>query len=166
MKAGNSRSATIRHQLTQPLSRLSESATFFAKLDPALVSAAFVGLAGLSGVIIGVFFVHWRFNRKLILYVSAFGTAVAFTALGLYFRFQPSESNGKTCLFCEHGKNIRSSVLSFCAFPPKVAFFVFTSSSGTHFSVRRERKATRDLMVNKECTLSIKVYTLVKIEFG
>lgn len=130
MKAGNSRSATIRHQLTQPLSRLSESATFFAKLDPALVSAAFVGLAGLSGVIIGVFFVHWRFNRKLILYVSAFGTAVAFTALGLYFRFQPSESNGKTfqianCLFCEHGKNIISSILLFCAFLPKVLLSLF-----------------------------------------
>ena len=58
--------------------------SFLANLDPALVSSTFVGLAGLFGVIIGVILVQRGFNRKWILLFSAFGTAMAFTGLGLH----------------------------------------------------------------------------------
>lgn len=67
--------------LTQPLFLNSDG--FLATIDPALVSAAFVGLAGLFGVIIGVILVHKRFDRLKILYFSAFGTSMAFLGLGI-----------------------------------------------------------------------------------
>jgi len=52
-------------------------------VDPALVSASFVGLAGLVGVLIGFVFVYKGFNRKHILLFSAIGTALAFIGLGI-----------------------------------------------------------------------------------
>lgn len=69
---------------SQPLTSLhSDQHGFLASIDPALVSAAFVGLAGLLGVIIGVVLVQKRFNRTYILYFSAFGTSMAFLGLGI-----------------------------------------------------------------------------------
>ena len=67
-------------------------------MDPALVSASFVGLAGLFGVIIGVIFVHRGFNRKKILLFSAIGTAMAFIGLGIKQLIQ-SDPNGMLFYF-------------------------------------------------------------------
>ena len=63
-------------------------------VDSALVSASFVGLAGLVGVILGVIFVHRGFNRKNILLFSAIGTALAFICLGIRGLIQ-ADPNGK-----------------------------------------------------------------------
>ena len=57
---------------------------FLASLDPALLSACLVAIAGLLGVILGVILVHMNFNRKKLLLGSAFGTVVSFAALGIY----------------------------------------------------------------------------------
>ena len=66
-------------------------------MDPALVSASFVGLAGLVGVLIGFVFVYKGFNRKHILLFSAIGTALAFIGLGIRGVIQ-SDPNGKYLL--------------------------------------------------------------------
>ena len=63
-------------------------------VDPALVSASFVGLAGLVGVLIGFVFVYKGFNRKHILLFSAIGTALAFIGLGIRGVIQ-SDPSGK-----------------------------------------------------------------------
>ena len=63
-------------------------------VDPALVSASFVGLSGLVGVLIGFVFVYKGFNRKHILLFSAIGTALAFIGLGIRGVIQ-SDPNGK-----------------------------------------------------------------------
>ena len=57
---------------------------FLRSLDPALLSACLVALAGLIGVILGIILVHMNFNRKRLLLGSAFGTAVSFAGLGIY----------------------------------------------------------------------------------
>ena len=57
---------------------------FLRSLDPALVSACLVALAGLIGVILGIILVHMNFNRKRLLLGSAFGTVVSFAGLGIY----------------------------------------------------------------------------------
>ena len=62
-------------------------------MDPALVSASFVGLSGLVGVLIGFVFVYKGFNRKHILLFSAIGTALAFFGLGIRGVIQ-SDPNG------------------------------------------------------------------------
>ena len=58
-------------------------------LDPGLINATFIGVAGLLGVIFGVILIHWDFERKYILLFSALGTSLAFLALGLYEVLQP-----------------------------------------------------------------------------
>ena len=60
------------------------SVEFLLSLDPALLSACLVALAGLIGVILGIILVHMNFNRKRLLLGSAFGTAVSFAGLGIY----------------------------------------------------------------------------------
>jgi len=62
----------------------SPSVEFLRSLDPALLSACLVALAGLIGVILGIILVHMNFNRKRLLLGSAFGTAVSFAGLGIY----------------------------------------------------------------------------------
>ena len=57
---------------------------FLLSLDPALLSACLVALAGLIGVILGIILVHMNFSRKRLLLGSAFGTAVSFAGLGIY----------------------------------------------------------------------------------
>ena len=57
---------------------------FLRSLDPALLSACLVALAGLIGVILGIILVHMNFNRKRLLLGSAFGTVVSFAGLGIY----------------------------------------------------------------------------------
>ena len=57
---------------------------FLASLDPALLSACLVAIAGLIGVILGVILVQISFDRRKILLGSAFGTVVTFAALGIY----------------------------------------------------------------------------------
>ena len=57
---------------------------FLASLDPALLSACLVAIAGLIGVILGVILVQMSFDRRKILLGSAFGTVVTFAALGIY----------------------------------------------------------------------------------
>ena len=59
-----------------------------------MVSASFVGLSGLVGVLIGFVFVYKGFNRKHILLFSAIGTALAFIGLGIRGVIQ-SDPNGK-----------------------------------------------------------------------
>ena len=80
-KAKSKKFSTKRKKIFNNSRNLS---SFLANLDPALVSSTFVGLAGLFGVIIGVILVQRGFNRKWILLFSAFGTAMAFTGLGLH----------------------------------------------------------------------------------
>ena len=53
-------------------------------MDPALLSACLVAIAGLIGVILGVILVQISFDRRKILLRSAFGTVVTFAALGIY----------------------------------------------------------------------------------
>ena len=57
------------------------------ELDPVLGAAVLVAIAGLLGVIIGVLLVKKGLNRKRILLVSGFGTAIAFIVLGIFFHF-------------------------------------------------------------------------------
>jgi len=57
---------------------------FLASLEPALLSACLVAIAGLIGVILGVILVQMSFDRRKILLGSAFGTVVTFAALGIY----------------------------------------------------------------------------------
>jgi hypothetical protein len=81
------------HSSIVDINKLESSATtFFAELDPALISATFVALAGLFGVLIGVFLVNRGHNRKGIILTSAIGTAVAFATLAFYFMY--SMDNG------------------------------------------------------------------------
>lgn len=58
--------------------------SFWHSLDSALVAAVFVALAGLLGVVFGVYLVQ-HFQRKNLLIVSALGTSLAFFALGVLF---------------------------------------------------------------------------------
>ena len=64
-------------------SERNQFSTIFGQLDPALVNSTFVGLAGLIGVILGVIFVQYGFQRRTLLLNSAMGTSVAFLILGL-----------------------------------------------------------------------------------
>ena len=57
------------------------------ELDPVLGAAVLVAIAGLLGVIIGVLLVKKGLNRKRILLVSGFGTAIAFLVLGVFFHY-------------------------------------------------------------------------------
>jgi positive regulator of sigma E activity len=59
-------------------------ARFWLSQDPALMSAVLVGFAGLFGVLVGVYLVQ-KFPRKLLMIVSAAGTAFSFWALGGYY---------------------------------------------------------------------------------
>ena len=69
-------------------------------MDPALVAAVIVAMAGLIGVAVGVILVQRGFNRRRILLFSALGTAVAFLALSVHFFL---DKPGKLHLsFCIH----------------------------------------------------------------
>ena len=57
---------------------------FLSTLDPALLAAVMVALAGFAGIFVGVFLVG-RFPRKKLLLCSAAGTALAFFALSGHF---------------------------------------------------------------------------------
>lgn len=64
--------------------------SFWHSLDSALVAAVFVALAGLLGVVFGVYLVQ-HFQRKNLLIVSALGTSLAFFALGVLFEAKKGE---------------------------------------------------------------------------
>lgn len=61
----------------------SEFARLWQSLDPALLSSVLVGFAGLCGVGAGVYVVQ-KIPRKVLLLISAVGTALSFLVLGGY----------------------------------------------------------------------------------
>ena len=65
-------------------------------MDPALLSAVFVALAGLGGVLIGVLLVYRGYSRNNILLFSALGTVVGFVMLFAYFESGLDKANGKS----------------------------------------------------------------------
>ena len=79
---------------------------FLASLDPALLSACLIAIAGLIGVILGVILVQMSFDRRKILLGSAFGTVVTFAALGIYNMTTIIDPQGekKILEYCLHKK--------------------------------------------------------------
>ena len=84
---------------------------FLRSLDPALLSACLVALAGLIGVILGIILVHMNFNRKRLLLGSAFGTVVSFAGFGIYNMSALQGKNMKLIKISQKSNSIKEMLI-------------------------------------------------------